>query len=240
MCRQSYQRLLSRDGHYHSIEKAAIIIQSYWRGWREWNKFQEIWNLYQPKDFRVRRKKLLKKIEKGSFYPAPSNQSSWLSHQPSLLSPQSSLNTLIDQIDALNINSRKIIDSGVEVFKEKKKNHVWSRFWKNVYLKANNRGDEECCPICLYEISISKLSSFITSSDQVSSSNVNSSHVDSSGILNGIASAGIESGRERKISLLGCSHYMHANCFKSYRNLMDGHACPICRAKIEKFKMIKI
>jgi hypothetical protein len=183
------------------MTRAAILIQSLWRGWISWKRFQPIWSAYQPKDVNVRKRKLLKKLDKGSL----PNLTCTASRQ------SSSLVTLFDHLDLINSNSKKIINGGVETFekeKKKKSGSEWSRFWEGVYQKACRRGDEDC-PICLHKISISLFSR---------------SHQD--GLWR----------NQRKTTMLGCSHYMHSNCFESYQQLMNGHSCPICRIEISKSK----
>ena len=229
LCRQPYQRLQTRDAHVLALYHAATTIQTCWRGYIQRKRFEPVWVNHVPLDFKIRKKRLMQKMEHGqikSTFGCPGRRKTSSADQNSKieideknklpqinshnnqLSQQSSIVTLFDNLELVNQHSMRIVDDSISHLTSKPKRKGLSTFWRNVVRSIKKRGKQDCS-ICLCPM------------DQ---------------LLQVTADGQVIGGTTKSLAVLGCSHYLHTTCFTSFQSLMNGRHCPCCRQEITKIK----
>ena len=143
LCRQSYHRLLTRDAHHIAITQAAICIQSYWRRFVCRRNFLPIWEAHVPVDIKLRRRRLLARLDQPASTWSHGNQTT----------KSNSMATLFDALDSRNLKAKYIINHGVNELTKNNLQQKKTLFWQRVYRRACDRGREDC-PICLTAVNL--------------------------------------------------------------------------------------
>lgn len=248
--------------------RSIVQIQTWWRGRSCFIKFQKVWEKHVPKDTRVRRRKLERKLESLSTTAANPH------HHRLALPPlgtsklASQLDLFLEGLDAGNAVAAEYIQQALNKLtlpsmKKRRGLDNSTSFWKAVMDKILQRGVIDCV-ICLHGICLKTIMNSKKEQEKrqlmakTSDCNHNHQHPSvSASPTTPILKPASAAKKGKKVVVFGCSHILHAPCFSIYEKslssdplfspsssmLADGQAvpaiaCPVCRAPTAKRKYL--
>ena len=253
VCRkEDYHRLQTRCGHEMAYTRSIVQIQTWWRGRWSYLKFQKVWEKHVPKDTRVRRRKLERKLESLSTTNTNTAKHHHGHHRlalPPLGTKKlpSQLDLFLEGLDAGNAVAAEYIQQALDKLTLKKQRHGRqllkpTTFWKMVMDKILQRGVIDCV-ICLQGICLESIIN-THQKERTVIATTQPPHPPSSSTYTYTYTGK----KGKKVVMFGCSHILHAPCFSIYEESIRTDpllstssastsdpttpviACPVCRA----------